>query len=162
MEIRVRKNHTIDEMEEMIERYERLHHSIHRLKRRVIEDGCLSWAEIDDLMIWLTLIKNRQNVNLPQDILSLETTFELEYKETITYPGFEMSKFLTPKRLEIVDEIKKHPGKSIKELAENLDRDYKNVYDDIRALAQFDLVQLMKSGKSRIAWLPADTIEINI
>ena len=160
MEIVVKKHFAIDEMEEMIERYERDYHSVHRLKRRVLDEGCRNYEIMDDLMIWLTLIKNRQNVNLPQDILALETTFELEYVETSSYPGFEMSKFLTPKRLEILHEIKKNPGRSIKELAQQLKRDYKNVYDDIHALAKFDLIVLMKQGKSRVPWLPADIIEI--
>jgi hypothetical protein len=162
MEIRVKKHYDIDEMEEMIDQYEKDYHSVHRLKRRVLDEGCHNYEIMDHLMIWLTLIKNRQNVNLPQDILTLETTFELEYVETHTYPGFEMSKFLTPKRLEILHEIKRNPGKSIKELAQQLKRDYKNVYDDIQALAQFELVILMKSGKSRIPWLPAEVIEILI
>jgi len=162
MEIRIKKNYDIDEMEEMIEGFEKLYHSVHRLKRRVLEEGCHNPETMDDLMVWLTLIKNRQNVNLPQDILTLETTFELEYTETICFPGFEMAKFLTPKRLEILTEIKSNPGKSIKELAEKLNRDYKNVYDDVRALSQFDLVKLMKSGKSRVPWLPADIIEISV
>ena len=37
---------------------------------------------------------------------------------------------------------------SIKKLADNLQRNYKNVYDDLQALAKYDLVELRRSGRS--------------
>lgn len=162
MEINARKKYTIEEMEDMIERFQEEYGSIHRLKRKAVESGCADPQAIDDLMIWLTLIKNRQNIRIPQDLLSIETTFELDFIEHASHSGFGMAKFLTPKRLELLAEIKENPGRSIKEIAQQLDRDYKNVYDDIQALARFDLLKLIKEGKARIPSLPIDNISITI
>ena len=58
--------------------------------------------------------------------------------------------------------IRERPGMSIKELALHLDRDYKNVYDDVQALVKFELLVLQKRGKARVPVFPSDTIEISI
>jgi hypothetical protein len=161
MEIKLTKEYSVDEMERLLEDYNEKYGSIYRLKNHIQEEGCQEYETMDDMMIWLTIVKNLQNINLPQDI-PFDKTLKLEFKQTITYPNFDLTDFITPKRMELLQTIKRHPGMSIKEIALFLNRDYKNIYDDIQALVQFDLLTLQKKGKSKIQIYPLDAIEIMI
>ncbi|MEW6418923.1 MAG: hypothetical protein AB1480_12515 [Nitrospirota bacterium] len=66
-----------------------------------------------------------------------------------------MRKVLTDKRLTLLKAIKeKHPS-SIYELAKIVDRDFKNVSDDLKYLAEIGLVELKKSKEDRTRVTPA-------
>jgi predicted transcriptional regulator len=161
-EVRVRKKYNVREMEGIIEDYSSRYGSIHRLNSHVQQDRCAEFGSTDDLMIWVTLLKNIQNVNIPQGLSPGDPSFALEFSNTIAYPDFELTNFITPKRMELLKVIREKPGLSIKELAAHLDRDYKNVYDDVQALVKFELLVLQKRGKARVPVFPSDTIEIHI
>ncbi len=65
-----------------------------------------------------------------------------------------MRKVLTDKRLTLLKAIKeKHPS-SIYELAKIAGRNFKNVSDDLKYLAEIGLVELKKSKKDRIRVTP--------
>lgn len=57
---------------------------------------------------------------------------------------------LTPKRLELLDHLASTRVESINELAHRIRRDVKNVYQDLLALKELNLLQLKKSGKRKI------------
>ena len=61
----------------------------------------------------------------------------------------EVSK-LTPRRLELMDQISRHRVDSINELANTIDRDVKNVYNDLKTLESLNFVRLVKEGRSLI------------
>ena len=161
-EVRVRKRYNVSEMEGIIEDYSSKYGSIHRLNHHVQQENCQEFDSTDDLMIWVTLLKNIQNVNIPQGLSPGDPNFSIEFSQTIAYPDFALTNFITPKRMELMKAIRERPGMSIKELALHLDRDYKNVYDDVQALVKFELLVLQKRGKARVPVFPSDTIEISI
>lgn len=60
-----------------------------------------------------------------------------------------MRKVLTPKRLELLHKIKESNPSSLYELAKQLNRDLKNVTQDLEYLERLDLVKLNKTLQGR-------------
>lgn len=70
--------------------------------------------------------------------------------EIISFPDFEsLGKVITGARLELMHAIRVEKPKSIQELARLVDRDFKNVYQDVTLLAEFGLIELKKAGPRR-------------
>ena len=63
----------------------------------------------------------------------------------------EIKKFemLTEKRVELMSAIMRYNPCSIRELAEEIDRDIKNVFNDLRILHSLDLVDFVIEGKRK-------------
>ncbi len=59
----------------------------------------------------------------------------------------ELQTILSPKRLELLKAIREHKPRSIKELAELVKRDVRNVHRDLAILEAVGLVELEKKGK---------------
>lgn len=57
---------------------------------------------------------------------------------------------LTPKRLELLDQMSRHNADSINELASSIGRDVKNVYNDLKILESLGLIELVKNGRRMI------------
>jgi DNA-binding transcriptional ArsR family regulator len=57
---------------------------------------------------------------------------------------------LTPKRLELLDQMSRHNADSINELASSIGRDVKNVYNDLKILESLGLIALVKDGRRMI------------
>jgi len=65
----------------------------------------------------------------------------------ISFPNFAMlGKALTGNRLQILSAIRTHKPKSIQQLAKLLERDFKNVYQDVKFLESFGLLGLSSVG----------------
>ncbi len=65
----------------------------------------------------------------------------------LSFPSFEiLGKVITGARLELLSVIRKSKPKSIQELARLAKRDFKNVYQDIKLLAQYGLIDLKENG----------------
>ncbi len=70
----------------------------------------------------------------------------------IAFPDFEtLGKVVTGARLELLAVIRQRKPKSIQELARFVKRDFKNVYQDVKFLAEFGLIQLIEGGPRRAA-----------
>lgn len=66
---------------------------------------------------------------------------------SVTFESMEaFLRHVTPKRLEMVRFLREHPTASVSELARQLGRDYKNVYEDVDALATAGLIE--RDGRS--------------
>ena len=63
---------------------------------------------------------------------------------------------LTEKRMALLEYAALHEGLSIRQLALQLERDYRNVYDDVQRLLELGLVEI-KDGKLHV---PYDEIDI--
>ena len=86
--------------------------------------------KMSDLVLWKYLSQGAEF----QDIVMVED------------PGvFEV---LSPRRAELLEYLMNNNVPSIKNLADKLRRNYKNVYDDLQALAKYDLVELNQVGRS--------------
>ena len=60
----------------------------------------------------------------------------------VTFPNLpSMLNALTPKRLELLQDVHREPASSVKALAERLGRDYKRVYEDVETLAASGLLR---------------------
>lgn len=57
-----------------------------------------------------------------------------------------MTSALSPKRLELLKHVHRHPANTVAELAKALGRDYKRVHDDVSALAHAGLIVRDESG----------------
>src|SRR5271154_5852511 len=65
--------------------------------------------------------------------------------EIISFPDFEtLGRVITGARLELLNAIRLQKPKSIQELARLVTRDFKNVYQDVKLLAQFGLIDLVE------------------
>lgn len=61
--------------------------------------------------------------------------------------SFELLEALTPKRVQLIREIQISRPASIRDLAEMVERDIKNVWDDLRKLSDIDLVAFRIEGR---------------
>jgi predicted transcriptional regulator len=57
---------------------------------------------------------------------------------------------LTPKRIELLDQMSRHNADSINKLASSIGRDVKNVYNDLKILESLGLIELVKNGRRMI------------
>lgn len=70
-----------------------------------------------------------------------EDVMELEWEE--------FSK-LTPRRLDLLDQLSRVRSESINDLAAKIGRDVKNVYMDLKKLESLGLIRLVKEGRSMV------------
>jgi predicted transcriptional regulator len=66
---------------------------------------------------------------------------------------------LTPKRLELMKSLRQSGPLSVRALAKQLERDYKNVHADVSALEEVDLVQ---RTKEKLLVAPWDVIDAHV
>lgn len=79
----------------------------------------------------------------------LKNPAKSKYKGCIvlSFPSFEvLGKTITGTRLELLSAIRTHKPRSIQELARLTKRDFKNVYQDVKLLAEYGLIELKESG----------------
>ncbi|MFN8790560.1 MAG: hypothetical protein ACK5Y2_03790 [Bdellovibrionales bacterium] len=79
---------------------------------------------------------------------------EKKYKDVaiISFPDFEtLGKVITGARLELLNNIRLLKPRSIQELARFVKRDFKNVYQDVKLLAEFGLIELKEAGPRKSA-----------
>lgn len=66
----------------------------------------------------------------------------VEAEEHITFESIErLFALLTPKRLELLRHLHRHPARSVKSLAETIGREYRRIHDDVAALSQIGLIE---------------------
>ena len=113
-------------------RLEKKYDSIENLHQKFTINKCRNPELVDDYMLWKAL--NEEDAKLT---------------EKIVLKSLGIYGMMSPKRMEILDYLTSHETKSIKTLASELKRNYKNVYDDIKALEMFGLVELIDDGKNK-------------
>ena len=79
-----------------------------------------------------------------------------QIKETEVHLNFEdlrmLLSILTPRRLEILQTLRQKSLSSVRALSKSLERDYKNVHADVRALENVGLLERTKKGALRVPW----------
>lgn len=70
--------------------------------------------------------------------------------EDILELGWEEFSKLTPRRLDLLDQLSRVRSESINDLAAKIGRDVKNVYMDLKELEGLGLVRLVKEGRSMV------------
>jgi len=70
--------------------------------------------------------------------------------ERLNFVSLEAArKFLTPKRIDLLRVVHRQEPQSIYELAKSVDRDFKNVKDDVELLARVGLIELEHEHDAR-------------
>ena len=81
----------------------------------------------------------------------------------INFESFKIyKKILTPKRLELLKIIRLKKPKTIKDLSEIAQRDFKNIYEDVKMLETLDLLKLKKSDSGLKPMVNYDEIDMDI
>lgn len=106
--------------------------SLENLHQKFAVGKCNNPEYVDDYMVWKALSEE-----------------EARLTERVVLKNLDIYLMMSPKRMEILDYLSSHTTESIKTLAMELRRDYKNVYDDIMALKKFGLVELLVEGKNK-------------
>ncbi len=79
----------------------------------------------------------------------------------ISFPDFEtLGRVITGARIELISVIRNKKPVSIQELARFVDRDFKNVYQDVKLLAQFGLIEIKEQGPRKAAMPTAKYSEL--
>ena len=75
---------------------------------------------------------------------------ELTHENAELHVGFEtfetFSRIMTPRRLELLRHVHRHPARSIRALALALGRDYRRVHEDVEAVMEAGLLDRDESG----------------
>lgn len=132
MQTEILKAFSNEQIEAEKRRLELKYESFENLQQRYAVNKCLNPDMVDDYMVWKAL--NQEHATITEKII---------------LKNLDIYLMMSPKRMEIIDYLVSHSTKSIKELASDLKRDYKNVYDDIKALEKFNLLDLEGEGKMR-------------
>lgn len=76
----------------------------------------------------------------------------------------ELRKILTDRRIELLRALMATDGAagSISALAEDLDRDYRTVHDDVTLLADYGLLFIFEDGQSKRPYLPYERIRLDV
>ncbi len=115
-----------------INSFQKKYRSMEHLRHRISHSKCSRPEFIDDLAIWRAMVDE-----------------DAEIEENIILNGADIFGMLSPRRLELVDYLSTNNVSSIKDLGEKIGRDYKNVYDDLKALESYGLINFIRVGKNQ-------------
>jgi predicted transcriptional regulator len=73
-----------------------------------------------------------------------------------------LQRVLTPCRLDLVRSLMEEPAESIRALADRLDRDVRQVHDDLQILSEYRIVHFQEEGSAKKPHVPYDTIKIEV
>lgn len=80
--------------------------------------------------------------------------------EDIREFGLEEASKLTPRRMELLDQLSRYRAESINDLAEKIGRDVKNVFNDLKALEGLGFVRLVREGRRSVPELLVHEVTI--
>ncbi|MCH7873667.1 MAG: transcriptional regulator [Gemmatimonadetes bacterium] len=72
----------------------------------------------------------------------------------------DLRKLLTQRRWEVLRSIKNEPPKSIRRLAERLDRNPSEVASDVNLLEEYGIVYIIESGQAKAPIVPYEEVRI--
>lgn len=73
-----------------------------------------------------------------------------------------LRQLLTNRRMELLEEVMEHPPKSIRALADRLDRDVHDVHNDLHLLAEYGIIHFEEDGRAKKPYVPYDTVRIEV
>ena len=77
----------------------------------------------------------------------------VQEKHRLHFENLEvLLKTLTPGRWALLKKLRGNGPKSIRALAKDLERDYKNVYTDVRCLEKIGLIGRTKNDRVKVPW----------
>lgn len=104
--------------------------------------GLVGRDVFEDYVEWMGMVHALRAWREGEDFDYLtEDVMELEWEE--------FSK-LTPRRLDLLDQLSRVRSESINDFASKIGRDVKNVYMDLKKLESLGLIRLVKEGRSMV------------
>jgi len=97
------------------------------------------------------------------DIASLEQSDAVDAVPALSFTSYDdLMETLTPRVLELIEAIRREEPSSINETARIVDRDVKNVHEELSRLAQLGIIWFEEDGQSKrpIVWF--DELVINL
>jgi len=73
-----------------------------------------------------------------------------------------LQRILTPRRLELVRSLMDEPAESMRNLADRLDRDVRQVHDDLQILTEYRIVHFREESGAKKPHVPYDTVKIEV
>ena len=73
-----------------------------------------------------------------------------------------LQRILTPRRLELVRSLMDAPAESMRDLADRLDRDIRQVHDDLQLLGEYRIVHVREAGGAKKPFVPYETVTIEV
>ena len=73
-----------------------------------------------------------------------------------------LQRILTPRRLDVVRSLMGAPAESMRDLADRLDRDVRQVHDDLQLLNEYRIVHFREEGGAKKPYVPYDTVTIEV
>jgi len=96
-------------------------------------------------------------------IQALEDSESVDSTPTISFESYdELMETLTPRVLELIEAIRREEPSSINETARVVDRDVKNVHEELSRLAQLGIIYFEKDAQSKrpVVWFDDLVIEL--
>ncbi len=89
-------------------------------------------------------------IEIINELKRISKKFE-EFSDALVIDPFkeDFIDLFTRKRLELIREIMRSQPKSIRELAMKVERDIKNVFEDLKVLNNFNLIDFQRIGKCK-------------
>jgi DNA-binding transcriptional ArsR family regulator len=142
MLVKIVRRLTIEEITARIERFEREFGVRFDDFEESFLDGEIGKVEVGKYFDWAGLVDAYRGYMEGGELdYTVEQIREFDPQEVA---------LLTPKRLELLDELARLQIKSINDLAGKIHRNVKNVYQDLQALKRLGFVTLKKRGKRNI------------
>ena len=154
MRLRAVKRVPITEVRKRLEDYEEKYLKRFPAFHSEFISGTMDRERFQDYVEWNSMIHALRAYNEGED-------FEYYAEEDlgVSRSDFEM---LTPKRLELLDEIADRHVESINELAKSLRRNVKNVYNDIKILERLGFIRLSREGRGLVPELLVQEVTIQL
>lgn len=73
-----------------------------------------------------------------------------------------LQRILTPRRLELVQSLMDAPAESMRDLADRLNRDIRQVHDDLQILSEYRIVHFREEDGAKKPHIPYDTVKIEV
>jgi predicted transcriptional regulator len=145
MRVELVKHFTVEDVEAEIKRLVTAYGSVEALTQKAAVSKCSHPTLQDELQLWRALASSHA-----------------ETRSIVAFEGTEKVGNLTPARMELLEIIRKTRPKSVRELALTAKRDYKNVYDDLKALEDAGLVEIVLDGRKSRPVCIADEVRLMI
>jgi len=145
MRLEVLKVYSHVDMDEEKRRLIEEYGSLENLAQKAATIGCTRPNYVDDYMTLKALSSKNPSVI-----------------ERRTYTGTATFGFLTPRRMDLLDYLKNHEVESITRLSEALKRNYKNVYDDLRALEEIGMIIMVRRKNKKVPRLNMTEMRIAV
>ncbi len=142
MKIRILKRRKPADIEHMMAAFAKRYGSINSLQQRVQISKCSSPEQMVDYIVWKNIAQGA------------------EFQDIVVVKDPEIFDALTPKRMELLEYLMNNEVRSIRTLSAALHRNYKNTYDDLRALSRYGLLDLDPVGRSVRPTASASRIEV--